>query len=134
MFRKIVATVLFVQDYQKCLEFYRDTLGLEVKKPYLPNFAAFQFDDEQDFAVTDLATGAAQIGIEVSAFEKQSGGVDRVMLCAMVENCDEAYETLKAKGVTFTKAPVDQPWGIRAAYFLDPEGNVWEIAHNLPKQ
>src|SRR5215213_6393794 len=113
MFRKVVAAVLFVQDFQTSLSFYRDTLCMEVAE-LQPNFVAFKMDD-QDFAILDIAGAAEQIGVAVSAFEGQTGAIDRVMLCAMVENVDAAYEMLVDKGVTFTKAPVDQPWGIRAA-------------------
>jgi len=46
------------------------------------------------------------------------------MLCAKVDNADAAYEELKGRGVEFTQPPTDQPWGIRAAYFKDPEGDI----------
>ncbi|MBZ0308214.1 MAG: VOC family protein, partial [Anaerolineae bacterium] len=46
---------------------------------------------------------------------------------------DTTYQTLTAKGITFIHAPKDQPWGIRAAYFADPEGNLWEIRQQLAK-
>ena len=132
MFRKVVATVLFVQDFETCLTFYRDILGLEVAQ-LKSDFVAFKMDD-QDFAIMDLASGAEQIGIEVAAFEKGSGAIDRVMLCVLVENVDATYERLKAQGVAFTKAPVDEPWGLRAAYLRDPDGNILEIGHPLPSR
>jgi lactoylglutathione lyase len=132
MFNKVVAAVLFVQDFEKCLAFYRDTLGLPVIS-LLPKFAAFKMDD-QDFAISQMSEGAEQINVGLDAFEPHTGKLVPVMLCAMVENVDTAYEDLKAKGVQFTKAPVDQPWSIRAAYFHDPEGNVWEIAHKIAPQ
>ena len=50
-----------------------------------------------------------------------------------VEDVDAAYATLEATGVEFTKAPVDQPWGMRAAYFRDPEGNLWELRKVSPR-
>jgi uncharacterized glyoxalase superfamily protein PhnB len=40
-------------------------------------------------------------------------------------------ESLNAKGVEFTREPVNLSWGIGAAYFKDPEGNIWEIAQAL---
>jgi lactoylglutathione lyase len=54
-------------------------------------------------------------------------GSPRVLLAAGVEDVDAAYETLSAKGVRFLRPPTDQPWGLRTAYFADPEGNPWEI-------
>ena len=50
-----------------------------------------------------------------------------MLLAAGVEDVDAAYEALKAKGVTFLRPPTNQPWGLRTAYFADPEGNLWEI-------
>jgi lactoylglutathione lyase len=129
MFRHISAAVLFVQDFEKSLTFYRDTLGLPIAV-LESNFAAFQMDN-QDFAINDITEAAKMVNLPLEAFEAQSGKADHVMLCADVENVDAEYERLKAKGVEFTKAPVDQPWGIRAAYFRDPEGNIWEIKHPL---
>jgi lactoylglutathione lyase len=129
MFRHISAAVLFVQDFEKSLMFYRDTLGLPIAV-LESKFAAFQMDN-QDFAINHITEAAKMVNLPLEAFEAQSGKADRVMLCADVENVDAEYERLKAKGVEFTKAPVDQPWGIRAAYFRDPEGNIWEIKHPL---
>jgi lactoylglutathione lyase len=129
MFQKVTAIVLFVQDFETCLTFYRDKLGLPVAQ-LEPKFAAFKMQD-QDFAMLEISQAADMIGVGVEAFEAQTGKIDRVLLCADVENVDVVYETFKANGVQFTKAPVDQPWGIRAAYFRDPEGNIWEMRQFL---
>ncbi len=64
-------------------------------------------------------------------FEPQTGKTDRVLLCTRVENVDAAYAELSAKGVEFTLPPTDQYWGLRTAFFKDPEGNIWEIAHSI---
>lgn len=130
MFRKIGAVVLFVHDFQKCLAFYRDTLGLEVVQ-LEEKFAAFRMHD-QDFAVQEFALSAQMIQASEADIEPHMGRLNRVLLCAAVENVDAAYELLRAKGVVFTGPPITQLWGIRAAYFRDPEGNLWEIAHRLP--
>ena len=39
---------------------------------------------------------------------------------------------LVAKGVAFSQPPEDKYWGIRTAYFCDPEGNIWEFYHPIP--
>lgn len=127
MFQRVNAVVLFVQDFEKCLSFYRDTLGLEVVQ-LEPAFAAFRMKDH-NFAISHVSEGAEMVNAPISAPPTTS--TQRIMLCAELENVDTAYETLKAKGVEFTRAPVSQPWGIRAAYFKDPEANLWEIYHSL---
>ena len=42
----------------------------------------------------------------------------------------EIADAAKAAGATILKAPHDVFWGGHIAYFEDPEGFVWEIAHN----
>lgn len=129
MFHKIGVVNLFVQDFEGCLSFYRDTLCLEVVR-LEPTFVAFQMDDHE-LHLLQISDGATVLGVDMGAFEPQTGKLDRVLLCSQVEDVDTVYEMLLAKGVEFTKSPVDQPWGIRAAYFRDPEGNIWEIHHPL---
>ena len=125
MFNRVTAVVLFVRDFEKCLTFYRDALGLEVAM-HEPKFAAFKMHD-QDFALNEISEAAKMVGLEVEDFEMQTGGAARVMLCTRVDNVDAVYEAYQTNGVEFTRPPVDQYWGVRAAYFKDPEGNIWEI-------
>jgi lactoylglutathione lyase len=129
MFNRINAVVLFVHDFQKCLAFYRDIVGLEVVQ-LESRFAAFKMQD-QDFAIIEMSEASEMVKVPMDAFEPQSGKTDRVLLCTRVENVDDAYEALKVKGVEFTMPPTDQYWGLRTAFFKDPEGNLWEIAHPL---
>ncbi|MFN8560417.1 MAG: VOC family protein [Anaerolineae bacterium] len=127
MFNRVTAVVLFVQDFEACLAFYRDKLGLEVAL-LESDFAAFRFAD-QDFALQAMPTAVELFG----ALPERSTGSDRAMLCTKVADVDAAYQQFRANGVEFTKAPEDKYWGIRAAYFRDPEGNLWEIATPIAK-
>lgn len=128
MIRKVNATVLFVQDLDQCMMFYRDKLGLEVVFSDATSFA-FRMEG-QDFALVKLSAGVEMLNEEVLGL--QQGGSHRVMLCADVEDVDTAYKTVSAKGVAFIKPPIDQPWGWRTAYFADPEGNIWELRQAIP--
>lgn len=129
MFKRVTAVVLFVQDFQSSLTFYRDILGLEVAQ-LEDGFVAFKMQD-QDFAINEISKASAMVNVPEADFEPQTGKTDRVLLCTRVENVDVAYDTLKAKGVEFTLPPTDQYWGLRTAFFKDPEGNIWEIAHPI---
>jgi uncharacterized glyoxalase superfamily protein PhnB len=81
--------------------------------------------EEQDFALQDITAAADMF----QARTPHSG--DGMMLCADFENVDAAYETFKTNGVEFTTPLLDQSWGIRAAYFRDPDGNLWEIRQRM---
>ena len=46
-----------------------------------------------------------------------------------VEDVDAMCAELATRGVTLLNGPIDRPWGIRTASFMDPGGHIWEIAH-----
>lgn len=125
MINKLNAIVLFVHNFEACVKFYRDTLGFTVKAE---NAGFMSFDVAgQELALMDLPTASEMISEEVIQPAKE--GVHRFLLASFLDNTDEAYKVLKAKGVEFIKPPITQPWGQRTAYFRDPDGNIWEISH-----
>jgi catechol 2,3-dioxygenase-like lactoylglutathione lyase family enzyme len=125
MFNKVSAVVLFAQNFDASLAFYRDTLGLQVSFSD-DNSAAFEMAG-QGFVLLKPGAAADMIDVDVATLEARPRA-DRAILCVRVEDVNTLYETYKARGVVFTKPPEDKPWGIRAAYFRDPEGNIWEVA------
>jgi lactoylglutathione lyase len=129
MFHSVMAIELFVRDLATCTAFYRDTLGLEVRESEsTPDSVSFQMENVYFFLLE--VSGAARM-VSSEALELSIEGGPRVLLAAGVEDVDTAYETLKARGVTFLRPPTDQPWGLRTAYFADPEGNLWEINQSM---
>jgi lactoylglutathione lyase len=132
MFRKLMAVELIVRDLATCTAFYRDTLGLEVRESEsTSNSVSFQIDNVYFFLLE--AEGAAQMASS-EPLDLSLEGSPRVLLAAGVEDVDAAYETLSAKGVRFLRPPTNQPWGLRTAYFADPEGNLIEINHPINRK
>lgn len=130
MIRKVNAVVLFVEDLERSMAFYRDTVGIDV---VFSDDVSFAFSLEgQDFAIVKVSEGVNMLNEAVLGVERGVGR--RVMLCADVEDVDAVYQALTAKGVAFIKPPVDQHWGWRTAYFADPEGNIWELRQSIPQQ
>lgn len=123
MFRSIAAMVVFVKDMNTCKTFYRDTLGLEVTEDDSEHVSVHM--DNVYFLLLEVGAAAHMIG--APELELKIRGGPRGLLATGVEDVDAAYETLSARGVTFLSPPTDQPWGLRTAYFADPEGNLWEI-------
>jgi lactoylglutathione lyase len=125
MFDNIMAIELLVRDLAKCTAFYRDTLGLQVRESEsTSNSVSFQMGNAY-FFLLEISGAARMVSSEPLDFSME--GSPRVLLAAGVEDVDTAYESLSARGVTFLRPPTDQPWGLRTAYFADPEGNLWEI-------
>jgi lactoylglutathione lyase len=127
MFHRVDATVLFVRDLARCTTFYRDTLGLQVIES-TPERTAFHMENLY-FLLLEVSAAAHMISAEALELKIEAG--PRGLLAAGVEDVNAAYEALKAKGVTFLRPPTDQSWGLRTAYFADPEGNLWEINQSL---
>lgn len=46
------------------------------------------------------------------------------------EEVDAAYAAALDAGATALKAPVAAEWGGYSGYYADPDGHVWEVAHN----
>lgn len=46
------------------------------------------------------------------------------------EDVDKAFESAVAAGATVLKRPEAVFWGGYSGYFADPDGHVWELAHN----
>jgi predicted lactoylglutathione lyase len=43
---------------------------------------------------------------------------------------DAAFETVRAVGGRVIRPPEPTDWGGYVGYFADPDGHVWEVAHN----
>jgi uncharacterized glyoxalase superfamily protein PhnB len=51
-----------------------------------------------------------------------------VVLTLMVDDVDETCVGLANRGIGLLNGPMDRPWGIRTASFVDPNGYIWEVA------
>lgn len=49
---------------------------------------------------------------------------------AAPDDVEPAVDAMLAAGATLLRAPARAEWGGIVAYLADPDGHVWEIAHN----
>jgi len=114
---------LLVQDLQSVVEFYRNAFNLTFKQKS-SQFVEFN------------SNGATLFLWEWSHLEQHLGkeAMSRVkhpfmaaIYCPTPAQVDEAYTHLLDKGTEFIAPPQDWPWRARAAYFVDPEGYIWEL-------
>ena len=103
--------------------FYGEVFGLPV---------AFE---EEDSAVFDFgntivnllkSTAAGEL-VEPAAVASREAGARQVFTIE-VDDVDATCAELKRRGVELLNGPMDRPWGVRTASFVDPGGHVWEIA------
>ena len=119
MFKKLFATCLLVNDFEKSLAFYRDTLGLKVNSTD-QGYADF------DLSGTLLAIFDRNTATAMFSKEHMNTAGDTV-LAFQVDNINKACEELKNNGVTIFEGPKKVPWGQVVAYFKDPDGHIWEL-------
>lgn len=124
--KQIGAITLFVDDLAAAKEFYQTVFDLPVYYED-PNSAVFQFGDT---LINLLVSSQGPNLIAPGKVASQESG-SRFQFTLGVENVDDVCEELARRGVTLLNGPLDRPWGIRTASFVDPGGHIWEIAHDL---
>lgn len=116
-----VMPMLSVTDMRRAMEFYAGVLGGKT---------VFQFPPDGDAVFLTLQFGVTELGIgmmsgnPIHGQEQRPAKGHRIELCINVEDTDAAVEALREIGARVVLEPVDQPWGERAAYVEDPDGNL----------
>ncbi len=120
-----------VNDPDESLGFYRDALGLEVRKDVASGEYRWITLGSPD------KTGAEIVISEPHAGRSQADG-DALqelvtkgvlpMVIFQVDDLDAVFEKVRASGAEVLQEPIDQPWGPRDCAFRDPSGNMVRIS------
>jgi lactoylglutathione lyase len=116
MLGRISYITRWANEYDACLTFYRDALGLPLETAD-DNFAQFATQGAKLYlhrlgTTLPLRSRALEIHFEVP-------------------DVDAVYGKLLERGVQFEDQPANMTWGARMAAFRDPEGNAIEIVGSL---
>ncbi|MDQ3880836.1 MAG: VOC family protein [Chloroflexota bacterium] len=120
---KICAITLFVENLAAAKRFYVDVFGLPVVFED-ENSAVFSFGNT---IINLLDTRAAPELIEPATVAPPDAGA-RAQITVQVDDVDAVCAQLTRRGVPLLNGPMDRPWGVRTASFVDPGGHIWEIA------
>ena len=110
-----------VSDQDTALDFYTKKLGFEMTSDQ-------QFGP--DLRWLEVRLPGAQTGIILAKGYGMSGDNAVGTFTGLVLDADDiqsTYETLRDRGVTFTEAPTQQPWGGIQAQFVDQDGNGYVL-------
>ena len=121
--KRITDIALFVADLQRALVFYRDRLGLQVKR-LDTGFAEFWLEGAT-LALWEEADVRRALGLGNAARRGPHAMV--AIRLETPEAVDALHAELAARGVTFRGPPRTHPWNAHAAYFSDPDDNLWEL-------
>jgi uncharacterized glyoxalase superfamily protein PhnB len=127
---QIGSAQLWVHDQDEALEFYTKKVGMEIRSdvtvPELGNFRWLTVGApaQDDVAVTLMAIPGPPVMDEQTAKEVRAlmakGFAGTIFL--VTDDCRAAYEEMRGRGVEFTEAPEERPYGIDCG-FRDPSGN-----------
>lgn len=118
---------LGVSDLKRSNGFY-EALGFVRKARGAQGVGFFQAGASA-FAVWPLEELAKDAKVEagtVPAFR----GVSLAWNCRSESDVDAAIARARQAGGAVSKPPQKTPWGGYAGYFADPDGHLWEVAHN----
>ena len=127
---KISTVQLWVHDQDEALDFYTKKVGLELRSDVtLPELGDFRWltvgpAGQEDVAIVLMAIPGPPVMDEATAQQVRDlsakGFAGTVFLTT--DDAQRSYETLRGRGVEFTEAPEERPYGIDCA-FRDPSGN-----------
>jgi uncharacterized glyoxalase superfamily protein PhnB len=139
---KLSTAQLWVHDQDEALAFYTQKLGFEVRADVtLPEMGAFRWltvgpVGQEDVSIVLMAIPGPPVMDAETAEQVRTlmgkGFAGAVFLTT--DDCRASYEELKARGVEFTEAPEERPYGIDAG-FRDPSGNSFrltQVAEGIP--
>ena len=131
---KINSAQLWVHDQDAALAFYTQKLGMEIRSDVtlaeLGNFRWLQVGPpgQDDIAITLMAIPGEPVMDAETADQVRTlmakGLAGTVFLTT--EDVRGDYDALKSRGVEFTEAPEERPYGIDCG-FRDPSGNHFRL-------
>ncbi|MGW1194613.1 VOC family protein [Streptomyces sp. NPDC002536] len=134
---KLSQCFIAVDDHDKALAFYRDTLGLEVRGDVAfegmrwVTVGSPEQPDVQIVLEPPLANPNASPADKQAMAELLAKGMLRGVIFS-TDDCDATFERIRAAGGEVLQEPMDQHYGVRDCAFRDPAGNM--LRFTQPRQ
>ena len=135
----LAAAQLWVHDQDEALEFWTKRVGMELRQdvtvPELGNFRwlAVGPAGQPDVSIVLMAVPGEPVIDDQTADEIRAltakGFAATVFLTT--DDCQASYDELKSRGVDFTEAPEERPYGVDCG-FRDPSGNSVRLTQVKP--
>ena len=140
---RIDIVTLAVADLERALAFYREGLGLRSSgvtgTQYLEDetnapgaVVMFELDGGLVLALYPRSALAKDAGI--AAGEPRPGEFSIGQLVSSRDEVDAILDQAERAGGVVAEPARERPWGIYSGYFRDPDGHLWEISWNPPRE
>jgi uncharacterized glyoxalase superfamily protein PhnB len=126
---KIASAQVWVHDQDVALNYWTEKVGMEVRQDVKLPELGFRWltvgpPGQDDVSIVLMAVPGPPLMDEATREQVMEvvakGFAGTVFLTT--EDCQASYEALRARGVEFTEAPHEMPYGIDSG-FRDPSGN-----------
>lgn len=125
MKQKIVHLALVVADYDEAIAFYTEKLDFKlIEDTVLSDIKRWVLVAPKGAKGCCLLLAKAANDEQKTRVGNQTGG--RVFLFLQTDNFWRDYKNMQAKGITFVRPPVEEPYGT-VAVFQDLYGNLWDL-------
>ena len=128
MIAKIHSNAIVVSDQEAALKFYTEILGWEKR-------TEFRMDENYRFLTVAPVGAESELALEpggvhgVAAgaciFPANEMGPASTGISLAVDDIEASYNSLVEKGVKFSGPLQDMPWGDKATWLIDPDGNAF---------
>ena len=127
MDQRVTIIGLGVRDLKESTAFYEHNFGWEKMDNSNDDISFFKLNGLLlSLYPREKLAEDATVSPEGSGFR----GVSLAYNTRTKEGVDELIASLEQKGVTIVKPPQEVFWGGYSSYIADPDGHLWEIAHN----
>lgn len=120
--RRIDYVIWYVQSLSRSTAFYRDVIGLDVRK---------EGDGYVEFSMENTKFSLFERSRLPELINREPGRAPCGEIGFIVEDVDAEAARLRAAGAKILTGPVDRPWRERTLHVADPDGNVVEFAQKL---
>ena len=126
MMQSIVHVALVVRDYDEAIAFFTNVLGFTlVEDTFIPEQnKRWVLVAPPGSTGTNLLLARPSHAGQEPFVGNQTGG--RVTFFLRTEDFWRDYETMRSRGVEFTRPPTAAPYGM-VAVFKDLYGNLWDL-------
>ena len=126
---RLSSCFIAVDDHDKALGFYRDTLGLQVRNDV-------SYEGMRWVTVGAPSQPDVSIVLEPPSCDPNMSPADRQAIAELMakghlrgvilatQDCDTAFERIRESGADVIQEPTDQAYGVRDCAFRDPAGNL----------